>query len=122
MHYIGTDIVEIARIEGAIARNGEGFLRRIFTEPELKLYLNKPSSLAARFAGKEAVIKAFGTRTNGISWRQIEILSDPNGKPVVQLYGEAQKQADSLGLGRLAISLSHSKEYAIAFVIGETKA
>jgi len=121
MHYIGIDIVEIARIERAIVGKGDGFLHRIFTEPELKLCLNKPSSLAARFAGKEAVIKALGIQTKGISWRQIEILADPNGKPVVHLYGEAQNQADSLGLDKLAISLSHSKEYAIAFVIGETK-
>jgi holo-[acyl-carrier protein] synthase len=121
MHYIGIDIVEIARIEKAIARWGEGFLYRIYTEPELKLYQKRPSSLAARFAGKEAVIKAIGTQTKGIGWREIEILPDPSGKPLVHLYGKAQNQAESLGLGKLAISLSHSKEYAIAFVVGETK-
>ena len=121
MHYIGIDIIEIARIEKAIARWGEGFLHRIYTEPELKLYHKKPSSLAARFAGKEAVIKAIGTQTKGISWREIEILAEPGGKPLVHLYGKAQSQADSLGLDKLAISLSHSKEYAVAFVIGETK-
>ncbi len=121
MHYIGIDIVEIARIEKAIARWGEGFLHRIYTESELKLCHKKSSSLAVRFAGKEAVIKAIGTQTKGISWREIEILADPNGKPLVHLYGKAQNQANSLGLGKLAISLSHSKEYAIAFVVGETK-
>ena len=121
MHYIGIDIVEIARIERAIARRGEGFLHRIYTEPELKLFRKRPSSLAARFAGKEAVIKAIGTQTKGIGWREIEILADPSGKPLVHLYGKAQNQADSLGLGKLAISLSHSKEYAVAFVVGETK-
>ena len=121
MHYIGIDIIEIARIKKAIARWGEGFLHRVYTEPELKLYHQKPLSLAARFAGKEAVIKAFGTQNKGISWREIEILSDPSGKPLVHLQGKAQNQANSLGLARLAISLSHSKEYAIALVTGETR-
>ncbi len=121
MHYIGIDIIEIARIKKAIARWGEGFLHRVYTEPELKLYHKKPSSLAARFAGKEAVIKALGTQVKGIRWKEIEILSDSSGKPLVHLYGKAQNQADSLGLDELAISLSHSKEYAVAFVVGETK-
>jgi len=121
MHYIGIDMIEIARIEKAIAHWGGGFLHRIYTGPELKLCHKKPASLAARFAGKEAVIKAIGTRNKGIGWREIEILAEPSGKPLVHLYGKAQTQADSLGLDKLAISLSHSKEYAIAFVVGETK-
>ncbi len=120
MHYIGVDIIEIARIERAIARWGEKFLQRVYTEPELRLYRAKPSSLAARFAGKEAVIKSVGAQTEGLGWRNIEILSDSNGRPLVHLYGKAKSQADDLGLNRLAISLSHSKEYAIAFVVGET--
>jgi len=121
MHYIGIDIIEIDRIEKAIARWRESFLHRVYTEPELKLCHNKPSSFAARFAGKEAVIKALGTQTKGINWKEIEILSDPSGKPFVHLYGKAQNQADSLGLNNLAISLSHSREYAIAFVSSEAK-
>ena len=121
MHYIGVDIIEIARIERAIARWGEKFLRRVYTEPELRLYHDKPSSLAARFAGKEAVIKAVVAQTEGLGWKNIEILSDSNGRPLVHLYGKAKSKADDLGLNRLAISLSHSKEYAIAFVVGETR-
>jgi len=121
MDYIGIDIIEITRIEKAISCWGDGFLHRVYTEPELKLYHDKPWSLAARFAGKEAVIKALGPQTKGISWKEIEILSDPGGKPSVRLYGKARNRADSLGLDKLNISLSHSKEYAIAFVAGETK-
>ena len=121
MHYIGIDIIEIARIKRAIARWGESFLQRVYTEPELSLYQEKPSSLAVRFAGKEAVIKALGTKNKGIAWREIEILPDSSGKPLVHLYGKAQNEASGLGLAQLAISLSHSKEYAIAFVIGETE-
>ena len=121
MHHIGIDIIEIARIEQVIARWGESFLHRLYTEPELKLYRNKPWSLAVRFAGKEAVIKALGTKNKGIAWREIEILPDPSGKPLVRLYGKAQNEADGLGLDKLVISLSHSREYAIALVSGETK-
>lgn len=119
MQHIGIDIMEIARIKRAITRRGENFLKRVYTEPELELYRRKPASLAARFAGKEAVIKAL--QTKGIGTKEIEILSDPDGRPLVQLYGKAKRQADDLGLAHLAISLSHSKEYAIACAVGKTK-
>jgi len=119
-HHIGVDIIEIARIEKAVARWGDRLLNRVYTESELKLYRNEPSSLAARFAGKEAVIKALSSQTTYLSWKEIEILSESNGKPSLRLYGKAQSQARILGLDRLDISLSHSKEHAIAFVIGTT--
>ena len=121
MHRIGVDIVEIPRMEKAIARWGEKFLRRVYTRSELKLYRKKLSSLAARFAAKEAIIKALGKPARGICLREIEILSDPSGKPLVNLYGKAQKQAQSLGLGGLAITLSHSREYAVAFASADTR-
>jgi len=120
MHLIGIDIIEIARLEKAIARRGEGFLKRVYTDSELKLYRQKLPSLAARFAAKEAVIKALG-KPSGISLKDIEILADPNGKPLANLHGKAQSQAKEMGLKSLAISLSHSREYAIAFASGETK-
>ena len=120
MNCVGVDIIEIARIEKAIGRWGEGFLRRVYTESELRLYRKKLSSLATRFAAKEAVIKALGKPNGVVSLREIEILSDPAGKPLVYLYGKAQNQAEGLGLNKFAISLSHSGEYAIAFVSGET--
>jgi len=121
MHHIGIDIIEIARIERAIARWGESFLHRVYTDPELRLYRKKPPSLAARFASKEAVMKLLGTGRKGVSWREIETLSHPGGKPLLNLYGRAKIEAKRLGLKGVAISLSHSKEYAIAFVAGETK-
>ncbi len=116
---IGVDIVEISRIKEAMARWGDRFLHRVYTESELKQCRSKLSSLAARFAGKEAVIKALKD-TGGISWQQIEVLSEPDGQPRLRLYGRAQEQARCLGLANLAITLSHSREYAIAFVTGET--
>ncbi|MDP3879382.1 MAG: holo-ACP synthase [Dehalococcoidales bacterium] len=121
MQYIGIDIIEIARIRRARDTWGEKFLRKVYTEPELRLYREKPSSLAARFAGKEAVIKAIGTETKGIRWKDIEILAEPGGQPSIKLYGRARTQARNRGLGKLAISLSHSREYAIALVVGETR-
>ena len=119
MHCVGVDIIEIARIERTIERWGERFLQRIYSETECRLCRKKPSRLAARFAGKEAVMKALGTGIKGISWREIEILAEPGGKPVVQLHGKARKRAVDLGLDELAISLSDSREYAVAFVVGE---
>jgi phosphopantetheine--protein transferase-like protein len=86
---------------------------------ELKLY-NNTSSLAVRFAAKEAILKALGACDKGISWQDIEILAELNGKPSVNLMGKAKLQAEQFTVNKINISLSHSKEYAVAFVIGET--
>jgi holo-[acyl-carrier protein] synthase len=117
-HHIGTDIIEIARIRRTIERWGERFLRRIYTEAELNMYDRRPHSLAACFAGKEAVMKVLGTGARGVAWREIETLHHPSGKPYVKLRDRAQLQAESLGLTEIDISLSHSREYATATAIG----
>ncbi len=116
--YIGIDIIEITRIDDAIKHWGDHFLRRIYTDKELSLYGSSLESLAVRFAGKEAVIKAISVPENNLSWKDIEILSESNGKPVVILYGQARVQAQGFGLEWLEISLSHSRQNAIAFVVG----
>jgi holo-[acyl-carrier protein] synthase len=121
MNCIGTDIIEVARIQKAINNRGERFLNRIYTQAELTICKNRPWRLAARFAGKEAVMKALGTGVRGISWKEIEILAESSGKPLVHLHGKAKKRADFLGLKSIAISLSDSKEYAIAFAVGEDR-
>ena len=121
MNYVGIDIIEIARIKGTIARWGEAFLHRVYTDAELNLYHKSLSSLAARFACKEAVMKLLGTGIRGMNWREIETLSHPSGKPLVNLYRGAQSQANKLGIKEIAVSLSHSKEYAIASVIGTSE-
>jgi len=118
MNHIGIDIIEIKRVREAISRWGGRFLQRIFTESELSLYQDKIESLAARFAGKEAVIKALSRSGRVFTWREIEILAEADGKPVVHLYGQALIQARDLGLSGVEISLSHSRENAIALVIG----
>jgi len=117
MNYTGIDIIEIGRIEEAIARWGERFLHRIYTDSELSLCGKKPPSLAVRFAGKEAVMKLLGTGTTGVGWREIEVLANPAGKPLLNLYGRAQSEASRLGLKDIAVSLAHSKEYAIASAV-----
>jgi holo-[acyl-carrier protein] synthase len=117
----GVDIIEISRVRKMIERWGKRFLDRIYTEKELRICKGRPNRLASRFAGKEAVMKALGTGARGISWREIEIDSESSGKPVVNLYGKAQVKAESLGLNELTISLSDSREYSIAFVVGEMK-
>jgi holo-[acyl-carrier protein] synthase len=119
MQQVGVDIVEITRIKRAVERWGQGFLGRVYTEAELEQHGKNVSSLAARFSGKEAVIKALDSRSIGL--KEIEILSAPGGKPLVRLYGRAQSRAEDMGLSGLAISLSHCREYAVACAIGEIK-
>ena len=116
-YYTGIDIIEIERVKKAVTRWGERFLHRIYTEPELRLSGSEPQALAVRFACKEAVMKLLGTGRRGVSWREIETLAQPSGQPVVNLYGRAQQQADELRLKDIAVSLSHSKEYAVASVV-----
>jgi len=113
--YVGIDIIEIARIKKTIARFGDRFLRRVYTERELAIYRNRPHSLATRFAAKEATIKTLGTRK--VSWVEIEILPDTRGRPCVHLSGKAQATALELGLGEIAVSLSHCREYATACTV-----
>ena len=115
---VGVDIIEIDRIEQATVSWHDSFLKRIYTEAELESSGNKPSSLAARFAAKEAVMKALSTGAKGISWKDIEVLSNNDGAPFVRLYGRAYDKAKEIGISAFSISMSHSKQYAIAMVVG----
>ena len=115
---IGIDIIEIGRIRESISRWGTRFLNRIYTQSELELCKGNIESLAARFAGKEAAMKALDSGQDTIVWRDIEILNEENGKPKLILHGKALQVLDSLGLKQLEISLSHSRDNAIALVIG----
>jgi holo-[acyl-carrier protein] synthase len=115
---IGVDIVEIERVDSAIKRGGERFLNRIYTETELRTCQNRPSSLASRFAAKEAVMKVLGTGGTGIAWREIEILTGDDGRPLVKLYGQALNKAAELNLKEVSVSLSDSKQHAVAVAIG----
>jgi holo-[acyl-carrier protein] synthase len=119
---VGVDLVELHRLERAVDRHGERFLARIFTPEELARYRLRLPELAARFAAKEAVSKALGVGLNhmsghGIRWQEVEVLPDPLGKPLVRLSGRALSLAEEQGLKAWAISLSHGRDHAIAFVV-----
>jgi holo-[acyl-carrier protein] synthase len=118
MHCVGVDIVEIARVEGAVSRWGEHFLGHVYTPREVEFCCHRFACLAARFAAKEAVMKALGLGFTSVGWREIEILPSLDGKPSICLYGRAESRARELGLREITISLSHSSDYAIAFVVG----
>jgi holo-[acyl-carrier protein] synthase len=114
----GIDLIEIDRIQAVIARHGSRYLNRVFTPAEIELCGNRPESLAARFAAKEAVTKALGSGIGEITWQDVEILSDELKAPQLHLYGAAEARAKMLGLTDWSVSLSHSLTHAIAMVVG----
>jgi holo-[acyl-carrier protein] synthase len=113
----GVDLIEIDRIELAVSRWGERILNRVWTERELLYCRGRYPQLASRFAGKEAASKTLGTGIRDIIWREIEILPDRRGKPLVFLHGRAKERAAQLGLDTWAISLTHSRNLACAMVV-----
>ncbi len=114
---VGVDIIEIDRVQRALERWGDRFLRHVYTHDEVAFCRGHAPELAARFAAKEAISKALGTGMAGISWCEMEVLPDLRGKPLVQLHGRAAARAQALGLTDFAISLSHSRDYAVASVV-----
>ncbi len=120
----GVDLVEIARIVRILERHGGRFLERVFTPAEIVYCRGRPAELAARFAAKEAASKALGVGVrmmarDGINWQDVEVIGDMRGKPFIRLYNRAAERADELGLTEWAVSLSHTREHAIAFVIAQ---
>lgn len=114
---IGVDVVEIARIERALARH-EGFAARLFSprERERCRDCSRPARrFAACFAAKEAASKALGTGMRGISWQEMELLVDESGRPVLHLSGKARRLASRLGVEEILVSVSHTRELALAF-------
>lgn len=120
---IGVDLVEVQRIELSIQRFGERFLKRVFTDAERQYCESKANAserFAARFAAKEAAMKALGTGwTGGVTWRDLEVARAPSGKPSLVLHGIAKQRASELGFRRLELSLTHTHEYAMAQVVAE---
>ena len=113
----GVDLVDISRIREAIERHGARFIDRIFTGAEQHECHGRFESLAARFAAKEATAKALGCGIGDVGWLDIEIRSDENHAPYLQLHGEAEKLAKTFGLSTWSVSLSHTHSQAIAFVV-----
>jgi holo-[acyl-carrier protein] synthase len=120
----GIDIAEVPRIRAAIERHGERFLKRIFTEGEIQYCESKANRVeryAARFAAKEAGMKAIGTGWNhGVRWRDIEVARKAGGRPTLVLHGKAAEFAAQLGATNIALSLTHTAEQAMAQVILES--
>ena len=120
MFRIGIDIVEVNRIEQAVARWGDRFLHRVFTAAEIEYCAGRAQSLAGRFAAKEAVSKALGTGwRDGLAFPDIEIINDELGKPQVFLHGKVKEIFDHQQIKQASISMSHTDEIAIAVAILE---
>ncbi|HXX20573.1 MAG TPA: holo-ACP synthase [Candidatus Acidoferrum sp.] len=120
---LGLDIAEIDRMEAAITRHGAPFIERLFTPDEIaycERYKNRYERYAARFAVKEAAMKALGTGwSHGIRWRDIEVTREPGGKPGLRLEGVAREFADRLGVKHISVTITHSGNLALAQVIFE---
>ena len=120
---IGTDLIEISRIAESLSRFGPRFLERIYTPGEIAYCRSKKQSaesFAARFAAKEAAAKALGTGiSRGVTWREFEVTRLPGRRPELLLHGRAAALAAGLGITHLSLSLSHSRDLSIAFVIAE---
>jgi holo-[acyl-carrier protein] synthase len=121
---LGVDISEVDRIEAAIRRHGRAFLERVFTPEEISYCERHRASgerYAARFAAKEATMKALGTGwRRGVRWVDIEVVRHPSGRPTIELCGAARQHADRLGVSRIHVSLTHSGNLAFAEVIFES--
>jgi holo-[acyl-carrier protein] synthase len=115
---LGVDLIEVARIERAIGRWGEAFVRRLYTPSEIaradRSVAGRGARLAARFAAKEAVMKALGIGWRRMSWREIEIVNDAQGRPAVQLHGAAEREARERGVAAVLVTVSHTHDHAVA--------
>ena len=121
---LGADIAEVDRIEAAIARHGRAFLERVFTPQEIaycERHRARGERYAARFAAKEATMKALGTGwSRGVRWVDIEVTREASGRPTIELRGAARQHAERMGVSRILVSLTHSGNIAFAEVIFES--
>ncbi len=115
---LGIDIINVGRIRDTLARFGPRFSNRVLTAGEQRYVRGRPETMAGRWAAKEAVSKVLGLGVRGIGWRDIEIERLPTGQPAVRLHGRAAARAEQLGMGRIAVSISHESEYAVAIAYG----
>jgi holo-[acyl-carrier protein] synthase len=115
---IGIDVIVISRVQRVLDKHPERFLRRVYTPEEVAFCRGRVPELAARFAAKEAVMKALGTGARGLAWREIEVLPNRRGKPLVYLHGLAKARGEKIGIRGIDISLTHEGDLAIAAVVG----
>ncbi len=119
---LGIDIIKVERIRASLARFGARFSNRVLTPAEQRYVRNRPETFAGRWAAKEAVSKVLGLGVRGIGWRDIEIERMPTGQPAVRLHGRAAGRADQLGMERIAVSITHESDYAVAIAFGVRRA
>lgn len=115
---LGIDIIKVDRIRRTLERYGDRFSGRVLTPDERRYVRDRPETFAGRWAAKEAVSKVLGLGVHGIGWRDIEIERLPTGQPAVHLHGRAASRAEQLGMGRVALSISHESDYAVAIACG----
>jgi holo-[acyl-carrier protein] synthase len=115
---LGVDIIKVDRIRASIERFGERFAKRVLTPAEQRYVRMRPETFAGRWAAKEAVSKVLGLGVRGIGWRDIEVERLPTGQPSVRLHGRAAARAEQLGMERIALSISHESDYAVAIAFG----
>jgi holo-[acyl-carrier protein] synthase len=115
---LGIDIIRVDRIRQTLARFGGRFSSRVLTDRERRYVRDRPETFAGRWAAKEAVSKVLGLGVRGIGWRDIEIERLPTGQPAVRLHGRAEARAAQLEMGRIAVSISHESDYAVAIAFG----
>ena len=115
---LGIDIIKVDRIRASLERFGDRFSRRVLTDAERRYVRDRPETMAGRWAAKEAVSKVLGLGVRGIGWRDIEIERLPTGQPAVRLHGRAADRAEQLGMDRIAVSISHESDYAVAIAFG----
>ena len=119
---LGIDIIRVARIRASLERFGERFSTRVLTPAEQRYVRGRPETFAGRWAAKEAVSKVLGLGVRGIGWREIEIERLPTGQPSVRLHGRAARRAEQLQMARIALSISHESDYAVAIAFGVREA
>ena len=115
---LGIDIIKVERIRRSLARFGARFTARVLTPAEATYVRGRAETFAGRWAAKEAVSKVLGLGVRGVGWREIEIVRLPTGQPSVRLNGRAKRRAEQLGMGRIAVSISHEQDYAVAIAQG----
>ena len=115
---LGIDIIKVGRIQATLKRFGTRFSERVLTPAERRYVRDRPETLAGRWAAKEAVSKVLGLGVRGIGWQEIEVERLPTGQPAIRLHGRAARRADQLGMDRIAVSISHESEYAVAIAFG----
>jgi holo-[acyl-carrier protein] synthase len=115
---LGIDIIKVARIRETLDRFGSRFSNRVLTPLERRYVRDRPETLAGRWAAKEATSKVLGLGVRGIGWQEIEVERLPTGQPSIRLHGRAARRAEQLGMERIAVSISHESEYAVAIAFG----